>query len=165
MFPTLPRLYDIKRRHLHLQGWGEPKKRDSTHVSRKHVDKRGIRVREEISPPSFETNFHLLNLDYNDSIAPESMMTTHYESGTLTALLTTAISTVIVYVVYQALYNLYFHPLARFPGPPLARVTIYWKGYVECIANQSFCHVLVGLHAQYGEAFIPTQLRVLTSVG
>ncbi|KAF2870344.1 cytochrome P450 monooxygenase-like protein [Massariosphaeria phaeospora] len=65
-----------------------------------------------------------------------------------------ALATVItyaVYAVYTVTYNACFHPLARFPGPPVARATIYWKAYVECIANRSFCHVLVELHARYGE--------------
>lgn len=56
-----------------------------------------------------------------------------------------------VYVTYDVIYNIYFHPLAKFPGPPLARVSIYWKAYVECIARRSFCHYLVELHDLYGK--------------
>lgn len=58
---------------------------------------------------------------------------------------------VTAYVAYDILDKIYFHPLAKFPGPPLARTTVYWKGYIECIANRSFCHVLVDLHARYGD--------------
>ncbi|KAG9185504.1 hypothetical protein G6011_08048 [Alternaria panax] len=57
----------------------------------------------------------------------------------------------LVYVVYAVAYNLYLHPLAKFPGPLLAGATTYWKAYTECIANRSFCHFLVDLHAQYGQ--------------
>ncbi|PSN70482.1 cytochrome P450 monooxygenase-like protein [Corynespora cassiicola Philippines] len=57
----------------------------------------------------------------------------------------------IAFVAYAVIYNVYFHPLAKFPGPPLARTTTYWKAYVECIANRSFCHVLVELHSRYGD--------------
>jgi hypothetical protein len=66
-------------------------------------------------------------------------------------LLSAALATAIAYAVYAVIYNVYFHPLAKFPGPPIARTTIYWKAYVECIANRSFSHVLVELHARYGE--------------
>jgi hypothetical protein len=75
-------------------------------------------------------------------------MQTFEHTRTLVAV---AFATAVAYVVYAVIYNVYFHPLAKFPGPPVARVTTYWKAYVECIANQSFSHVLVELHAQYGE--------------
>jgi uncharacterized membrane protein len=71
-------------------------------------------------------------------------------SGLTTALLPAALAGIIAYAIYTAIYNAYFHPLAKFPGPPIARITIYWKAYIECIANRSFCHVLVDLHAKYG---------------
>lgn len=73
------------------------------------------------------------------------------ENGATGVVLLAAITSVIAYAVYTVIYNVYFHPLSKFPGPPLASATIYWKAYVECIANRSFCHELVNLHAQYGE--------------
>jgi hypothetical protein len=66
-------------------------------------------------------------------------------------LLSAALAALLAYVLYAVTYNVYLHPLAKFPGPPLAGATTYWKAYVECIANRSFCHFLVELHAQYGE--------------
>ncbi|KAJ4362894.1 hypothetical protein N0V83_010011 [Neocucurbitaria cava] len=66
-------------------------------------------------------------------------MQTH--EGWATLLLSAALATVIAYTVYTVIYNVYLHPLAKFPGPPFARLTIYWKAYVECIANRSFCHL------------------------
>lgn len=74
------------------------------------------------------------------------------ESNSVGVLLFTALATIVAYGLYSVLYNVYFHPLARFPGPPLASTTIYWKAYVECVANRSFCHELVKLHAQYGKS-------------
>ncbi|KAI8935073.1 hypothetical protein NX059_007668 [Plenodomus lindquistii] len=72
-------------------------------------------------------------------------------AGNSTALLlSAAIASVLGYAVYAVIYNVCFHPLAKFPGPPLAGVTIYWKAYTECIASRSFCHYLLELHAQYG---------------
>ncbi|KAJ4992818.1 hypothetical protein SVAN01_01522 [Stagonosporopsis vannaccii] len=66
-------------------------------------------------------------------------------------LLPAVAATAIAYAVYAVIYNVYFHPLAEFPGPRLAATTTYWKAYVECVANRSFCHELVSLHAQYGD--------------
>jgi hypothetical protein len=74
-----------------------------------------------------------------------------FENGTTTLLLSAVLASFIAYAVYTVIYNVYFHPLAKFPGPPLAATSTYWKAYVECIANRSFCHELVDLHAQYGK--------------
>lgn len=52
---------------------------------------------------------------------------------------------------YTAIYNLYFHPLSRFPGPRAAAVTGYWKAWVECVLEKSFCHELEVLHARNGK--------------
>jgi hypothetical protein len=65
-------------------------------------------------------------------------------------LLSAGLTALLAYVLYAVTYNVYVHPLAKFPGPPLAGATTYWKAYIECIANRSFCHFLVELHAQYG---------------
>ncbi|KAH7091937.1 cytochrome P450 monooxygenase-like protein [Paraphoma chrysanthemicola] len=72
------------------------------------------------------------------------------DAGILAVLLPAAFATAIAYAVYSVIYNVYFHPLAKFPGPPVAKTTIYWKAYVECVQQRSFCHVLVELHKQYG---------------
>lgn len=66
-------------------------------------------------------------------------------------LLSAGLAALVAYTVATLAYNVYRHPLAKFPGPPLAGATVYWKAYVECIANRSFCHYLAELHAQYGE--------------
>jgi hypothetical protein len=72
------------------------------------------------------------------------------DSGIVALLAPAVLAAIITYAAYMVMYNMYFHPLAEVPGPPMAAVTIYWKAYVECIANRSFCHELVKLHAHYG---------------
>jgi hypothetical protein len=74
-----------------------------------------------------------------------------YDNGIVALLMPAALTTAIAYVLYTVVYNLFFHPLAKFPGPPVARATFYWKAYVECIEQRSFCHVVAELHAKYGE--------------
>lgn len=52
---------------------------------------------------------------------------------------------VVGYVVYQV----YFHPLARFPGPFLASVTDLWQVYQFLTLRQPYN--LTELHAKYGQ--------------
>lgn len=52
---------------------------------------------------------------------------------------------IIGYVVYQV----YFHPLARFPGPFLASVTDLWQVYQFLTLRQPYN--LTELHAKYGQ--------------
>ncbi|KAK7532076.1 cytochrome P450 monooxygenase-like protein [Phyllosticta citribraziliensis] len=66
-------------------------------------------------------------------------------------LLLTSAAIGITWIAWQALYNVYFHPLARFPGPRLAAATRYWKAWVECVQEKSFTHELEKLHARYGK--------------
>jgi len=56
----------------------------------------------------------------------------------------------LVFAVQKIGYNLYFHPLARYPGPPLAAISKLWRAYVECFQKKSTCHELRRLHATYG---------------
>lgn len=76
--------------------------------------------------------------------------------------------------VYTVVYNLYFHPLARFPGPPAAAATGYWKAWIECVLEKSFVHELEVLHARYGRVvrvgpnevcFVYADQRIFLSLG
>ena len=53
--------------------------------------------------------------------------------------------------VLKAVYNICFHPLARFPGPKLAAATGWWQVYVELVKGQPWSLKLVELHKVYGE--------------
>lgn len=37
------------------------------------------------------------------------------------------LTTVLFYGIWEAIYNVYFHPLSRFPGPLLGRATLIWR--------------------------------------
>lgn len=49
-----------------------------------------------------------------------------------------------------AFYNVYLHPLARFPGPKLAAASKYWLFYQEFVRGISLSDIRDELHAQYG---------------
>ncbi|KIX08873.1 uncharacterized protein Z518_03530 [Rhinocladiella mackenziei CBS 650.93] len=57
----------------------------------------------------------------------------------------------LTWLVERAIFNIYFHPLAAFPGPPIAAVTGLYKAYIDVAARSSFVHTLEKLHSQYGD--------------
>ncbi|KAH8094802.1 cytochrome P450 [Cristinia sonorae] len=55
----------------------------------------------------------------------------------------------VIWTVYTWIYNTYFHPLARFPGPKLAAMSTMWKMWRYMIARD-FIPRMVEVHSQYG---------------
>ncbi|EFR03752.1 averantin oxidoreductase [Nannizzia gypsea CBS 118893] len=53
--------------------------------------------------------------------------------------------------LYRVLYNIFFHPLAKFPGPMLAGATSGWRAYKEVIKQETLAKELFGLHRRYGD--------------
>lgn len=64
----------------------------------------------------------------------------------MTAVLFLALS----YALFHLVHTFYWHPLARFPGPPLAALTRFYRTWIDCSPSRSFVHTLAALHAQYG---------------
>ena len=56
-----------------------------------------------------------------------------------------------IWATSRAIYNVYFHPLAKFPGPKLAGMTTWWKTYIECFQKASMVKVVAGLHKKHGK--------------
>ena len=56
-----------------------------------------------------------------------------------------------IWCIFQGINRLYFHPLAAFPGPPIAAITGYYKAYIDVVAQNTFVHNLERLHAIYGK--------------
>jgi len=57
----------------------------------------------------------------------------------------------LLFVFSYCLYNRYFHPLSKYPGPPLASITDLWKSYQVLLGTYE--HTLLDLHRQHG-AFV-----------
>ena len=53
------------------------------------------------------------------------------------------------YVFFRAIYNLYFSPLAKYPGPKLAAITRLW--WLRVQLSGKFPLVVHDLHLKYGE--------------
>jgi hypothetical protein len=54
-------------------------------------------------------------------------------------------------VTILVLYRLYFHPLAKYPGPVFAAVSDYYLAYYDLWMNGGIVTQLEKLHAAYGK--------------
>jgi cytochrome P450 len=56
----------------------------------------------------------------------------------------------LAYLALLALHRLYFHPLAKFPGPKLAALTGWYEVYFDLILDGQFLFEIERLHAKHG---------------
>lgn len=51
----------------------------------------------------------------------------------------------------QTVKRFFFHPLSKYPGPPLAAVTLWYKAYFDIVMDGGWAEHLEYLHDVYGE--------------
>ena len=68
------------------------------------------------------------------------------------AVITTATGS-LLYAIVRVIYNVYFHPLSRFPGPRGAACTRWWLAYMEVGRGVSLFTLRAELHQKYGTLF------------
>ena len=56
----------------------------------------------------------------------------------------------IVYRFYVVIYRLFFHPLAKIPGPKLAAATTLYESYYDFFKGGTFTFRVRNLHKEYG---------------
>ncbi|KAM0418949.1 hypothetical protein ACHAPT_012107 [Fusarium lateritium] len=61
-----------------------------------------------------------------------------------------AVGILAAYWLGTFLFNLFLHPLTKFPGPRLAAGSQWWLSYREAIKGESLTNILRGLHDTYG---------------
>ncbi|KAL5393346.1 hypothetical protein DPSP01_000169 [Paraphaeosphaeria sporulosa] len=68
----------------------------------------------------------------------------------------------LLYTVWRLVYNIYFHPLAKFPGPWWAGATSYAEAYFDIIKGGRYFIEIEAMHARYGPIVrvTPTELSI-----
>lgn len=56
----------------------------------------------------------------------------------------------VFYIVYGAVYRLYFTPIASFPGPKLAALTFWYEFYCDVVRRGRYTWKIAELHKKYG---------------
>lgn len=59
----------------------------------------------------------------------------------------------VLYVAGLYVYRLFFHPLAKFPGPKLAAVTSWYEAYFEIVLKGQYSRQISRLHDRYGASY------------
>jgi hypothetical protein len=54
------------------------------------------------------------------------------------------------YGLLRVVYNIFFHPLAHFPGPRGAACTRWWLAYMQLVRRVSLSDLRMELHKKYG---------------
>jgi hypothetical protein len=66
------------------------------------------------------------------------------------SLLLPLVLTTVVYFASLCIYRLFFHPLAKFPGPKLAAITRYYEAYYDLARNGQYTFKIAEMHKEYG---------------
>lgn len=78
-------------------------------------------------------------------------------SSSRTLFLAMTVSSTILYLLCLAVYRLYFHPIAHFPGPKLAGLTRWYEFYYELVLKGQMTFHIQELHRKYGRYFVIVQ--------
>lgn len=74
------------------------------------------------------------------------------ESGLLSPLNVVGVATIslVIYLIGLGVYRLYFSPIAKFPGPKLAALTLWYEFYHDVVRGGQYVFKIDELHEQYG---------------
>jgi cytochrome P450 len=67
-----------------------------------------------------------------------------------TNVLLTVLALIVVRTIVVSIYRLYFHPLAKFPGPKKVALAKFFEFYHDVLNNNDFPEVVEKLHEQHG---------------
>ena len=57
----------------------------------------------------------------------------------------------LLYLVCLAIYRLYLSPVAKFPGPKLAALSLWYEFYHDVVRGGQYCFKINELHDEYGK--------------
>ncbi|KAL1607860.1 hypothetical protein SLS60_002798 [Paraconiothyrium brasiliense] len=64
-------------------------------------------------------------------------------------LIVASLVTYLLYSLWRLVYNVYFHPLAKFPGPWWAGATSYVEAYFDAVKGGRYFEKIEAMHARY----------------
>jgi len=56
----------------------------------------------------------------------------------------------LLYLIILTVYRLYFSPLARFPGPKLAALTLWYEAWYDIVKGGQYTFKIWEMHETYG---------------
>lgn len=65
---------------------------------------------------------------------------------------------VVLYIASLALYRLFFHPLARVPGPTVCALTGFYEFWWDCVMVGQFFNKVSKMHDKYGTKFLSDRI-------
>ena len=65
-------------------------------------------------------------------------------------LLLLSISSIVLYVAALCVYRLYISPIAKFPGPKLGALTLWYEFYFDVIKKGQYTWEIGKMHDHYG---------------
>ncbi|KAL2010760.1 hypothetical protein VTN00DRAFT_6567 [Thermoascus crustaceus] len=68
----------------------------------------------------------------------------------ITTALWTAVVVIAAYCFSKCVYNLYLHPLSKFPGPKLAAIGSFYEFYYDVIRDGTYLWGIEKMHRKYG---------------
>ena len=68
----------------------------------------------------------------------------------LTSSLQVIATTAACYTLYGVIYRLYMSPIASFPGPKLAALTLWYEFYYDVVKHGRYTWKIAELHKEYG---------------
>ena len=69
------------------------------------------------------------------------------------------VATLLLYCIGLSVYRLYFHPLAKFPGPKIAAATLWVEFYYDVVCSGLYIWEIEKMHKKYGTYFPHTNQR------
>jgi Cytochrome P450 len=78
------------------------------------------------------------------------LILTYISSRSWTEISLLSSTLLILYIAALSVYRLYFCPIARFPGPKLAALTLWYEFYFDVILSGRYQWKIREMHARYG---------------
>ncbi len=66
----------------------------------------------------------------------------------------------VVYAVFKGVYNLYFHPLRKIPGPKMAALCSWYDFYFDIVRGGEYLWKIEKMHEEYGIESKPILITV-----